>query len=126
MPADAPKCILIVDRSRTSGCRLRDCLLKSHTTAHVFDAYVPALSMLQRKKIDTVVVEFDADKATLDFCNAVKDLNVPMVYSSAPLEPFDLRQYGFGVTFPTLPHSPSLRVQYAHTRNSELTHPVVN
>jgi hypothetical protein len=121
MPADTPTSVLIVDRSRAAGYRLRECLLKSDTMAHVFDGFVPALAMLRRKKIDTVVVEFDADKATIDFCNAVKDLHVPIVYSSAPVQPLDPRQFGFEVTFPTLPHSPSMRVQYAHARNSELT-----
>ena len=123
MPGDAPNSIVIVDRSHASGYRLRESLSNSNVTAHVFNAYPPALAMIHRKKIDTVIVEFDTDKETLDFCSTLKELNIPVVFTSAPVEPFDLRQYGFQVNFPTLPRSPTLRVQYAHPKNG-LTPPL--
>lgn len=118
MLADAYQSVVIVDRSGASGYRLRNCLLDSAATAHVFNSFAAALAMIQRKKIDAVVIEFNTDKATRDFCDVVKNLNVPVVFSSAPLEPLDLRQYGFQATFPNLPHAPNLRVQYAHPKNS--------
>jgi two-component SAPR family response regulator len=116
MSTVAPKSVVVVDRSRAAGFRLRNCLLDDDATVHVFDAFPPALAMLHRKKIDTVAVEFDTDKATLDFCSEVQSLNVPLVFLSAPIEPFDLREYGFRATFPNLPHAPNLQVQYAHSR----------
>jgi response regulator RpfG family c-di-GMP phosphodiesterase len=62
----------IVDRSCASGYRLRNSLSDSDVTVHVFNAWPAALAMIHRKKIDTVVVEFDTDKDTVDFCNTVK------------------------------------------------------
>jgi len=116
MTNDTPKSVVIVDRSHSSGYRLRNSLLKSEVTAHVFDAFAPALALLKCKKIDTVVVEFDTDKATVDFCDAVRTLHIPLVYSSTPIEPHDLRQYGFDIMFPGLAYSPSMFVHYAQPK----------
>jgi hypothetical protein len=113
MYQNTPKSIVIVDRSHANGYRLRNALLKSEVTAHVFDAFAPALALIKSKKIDTVVVKFDTDKATVEFCNAVRELQIPVVYSSTPIEPHDLRQYGFDIMFPMLAYSPSMFVHYA-------------
>ena len=77
-----PKSILIVDRTRSCGCGLSNSLLATDATAHVFNSFAPALALLQTKKIDTVVVEFDVDAETQAFCDQVKALRIPIVYST--------------------------------------------
>jgi hypothetical protein len=68
------------------GCfyPIRNALLNSGAKIHVFQTYAAALTLLQRKKIDTVVIQFARDQATTDFCDAVRSLNVPLVYASPP------------------------------------------
>jgi hypothetical protein len=110
------KVILIVDASRSSGVQLRNSLASGEDTVHVVSSFAPALQLLQRKKIDTAVVEFSSDKATTNFCNAARELGVPVVYTSPPVGPFDLRQYGFEVAFPDLTGYPTMRVQYQQAR----------
>lgn len=112
MPQQLPKSVVIVDRSRASGFRLRSALVKSDVTAHVFNNFPAALRLLERKAVDTVVVEFDTDHATVDFCKAVRAMKVPLVYSSAPIEAHDLRQFGFNVSFEAVPKTSRLFVSY--------------
>ena len=61
---------------------IRNALLRSGATTHVFNTYAAALTLLRRKKIDTVVLEFSRDQATADFCEAVRSLNIPLIYVS--------------------------------------------
>lgn len=116
MSRQLPQSVVIVDRSRASGFRLRSALVKNNVTAHVFNNYAAALRLLERKSVDTVVVEFDTDRDTVNFCNAVKAMKVPVVYSSGPIDSHDLRQYGFNVMFQSLPKSPNLVVSDASGR----------
>lgn len=69
----------------TPGCvphHIRNALLNTGATTHVFNSYAAALTLLRRKKIDTVVIQFARDTATVNFCEAVRSLNVPVVYAS--------------------------------------------
>ena len=81
------KSIVIVDPSRTSGVGLRNCLTRAGDTAHVFSNFASALKMVERKKVDAVVVDFDTDRETVTFCDAVRSLGVQVVYSSSPVQP---------------------------------------
>lgn len=110
----ASKSFVIVDRTRAAGLKVRDIVVKSGSTAHVFSRFPPALEMIKRKHIEGVLVEFDTDKQTTAFCAAVQKLGVPVIYLSAPSHPFDIREFGFVATFPELPHAPKLPVQYVH------------
>lgn len=112
MTHDLPKSVVIVDRSRASGYSLRSALVKSDVIAHVFNNFPSALRMLERKAVATVVVEFDTDRETVEFCDAVRAMKVPVVYSSAPVEPHDLRQFGFNASFDAVPKAPRLFVSY--------------
>lgn len=107
------KSIVVVDRSRSSGVAWRECLARSGDTAHILSNFHSALEMIERKKIDAVLVEFDTDKETIAFCGVVHDLGIPIVYASTPIAPFDPREYGFVASFPHLPSAPKLPVQYA-------------
>lgn len=66
------------------GCvpKFRNALVDSGATAHVFSNYAAALTLLRRKKIDTVVIQFARDAGTIDFCEAVRALNIPLVFAS--------------------------------------------
>lgn len=108
----ASKSFVVVDRTRSCGLELRDIVVKSGDTAHVFSGFSPALEMVERKHIDAVLVEFDTDKQTTAFCAAVQALGVPVIFLSAPFHPFDIREFGFVASFPDLPHAPNLPVQY--------------
>jgi len=110
----ASKSFVIVDRSRAYGVELRNSVVKSGDTAHIFAKFGPALEMIERKRIDAVLVEFDTDKETTAFCNAAHALGVPVIYLSPPVQPFDVREYGFVASFPGLPNAPQLPVQYIH------------
>lgn len=68
----------------TPACvpHIRNALLDNGARAHVFNTYAAALTLLRRKKIDTVVIQFARDTATVNFCEAVRSLNVPLVYAS--------------------------------------------
>jgi DNA-binding response OmpR family regulator len=83
--------ILIVDRSRTYGWRLCRTLLANGAKIHIFHAFEPALRLLRTKRIDTAVVEFDADEATLGFCREAEARSVALVYSPAPLAKLETR-----------------------------------
>ena len=80
MPLATPSVIIV----SPLGCvhHIRNALLRSGATTHVFNTYGAALTLLRRKKIDTVVLEFSQDQATADFCEAVRSLNIPLVYAS--------------------------------------------
>lgn len=108
----ASKSFVVVDRSRARGFELRETVVKSGDTAHVFGKFAPALEMIARKRIDAVLVEFDTDKETTAFCTAAQALGVPVIFMSAPIHPLDVREYGFIASFPDLPHAPQLPVQY--------------
>lgn len=110
----ASKSFVVVDRSRSCGTELRNRVASIGDIAHVFAKFEPALEMVERKKIDAVLVEFDTDGDTKHFCDAVKAHGVPVIYLSTPIQPIDSRQYGFVASFPDLPNSPCLRVQYHH------------
>jgi DNA-binding response OmpR family regulator len=112
--------IVIVDRSRSIGMQLREVLTGDRVTKHVFDRFVPALELISCKKVDTVVVEFAADRETIEFCEEMKRRHVPIVYSSAPASALDTRQYGFSVVFTDLPQLPTMHIQYRRPRNEEL------
>jgi len=72
----------------SSGCvpHIRNALLNCGATAHVFNSYAAALTLLRRKKIDSVVIQFARDAATVDFCEAVRSLNVPLVFASPAVD----------------------------------------
>ncbi len=110
------KSIIVVDQSRIFGADLRNSIANAADIAHVFSSFPPALQMLKCKKVDAVVVQFDSDRATREFCNAAKERGVPVIYTSPPVGPLDPCQYGFEVAFTDLPHSPTLRVHYRDAR----------
>lgn len=110
----ASRSFVVVDRTRSRGFELRDIVVKSGATAHVFSGFSPALEMIERKHIDAVLVDFDTDKQTTAFCAAVQALDVPVIFLSAPFHSFDSREFGFVASFPDLPHAPKLAVQYIH------------
>jgi hypothetical protein len=80
MPLSTPSIILVSPLGRVH--RLRNALLSSGVKTHVFDTYPAALTLLHRKKIDTVVVQFAHDQATREFCDTVRSLEVPLVYAT--------------------------------------------
>src|SRR3569832_326014 len=100
------KSFVVVDRSMSCGVDLRDSVAKTGDTAHIFSKFGPALEMVKRKHIDAVLVEFDTDEETKSFCAAGRDYGVPVVFVSAPIHPFDTREYGFMASFPDLPNCP--------------------
>jgi hypothetical protein len=104
MPHHPPSIIIITPLC--SAYRIRNSLINSGVITHVFNSYAAALILLQRKRIDTVVTKFATDAASLEFCDAVRRLNIPLVYSSAPVDDDDLRQYEFD--FSVLQRPPSL------------------
>ena len=110
------KSIVVVDQSRIFGVELWNSMAKTGDTVHVFSSFPPALQMLMRKKVDAVVVQFESDRATRAFCNAAKELGVPVIYTPSPVGPLDPRQYGFEIAFTDLPNSPTLRVHYHDAR----------
>ena len=73
-------CILLVDPSHSFANLLRAKLVTYGSSAHIFASYKAALKLLQSKKIDSVVVPFDAAHETIEFCDAVRRLRVPLVY----------------------------------------------
>jgi DNA-binding response OmpR family regulator len=79
--------ILIVDRSRSCGWRLRRDLIARGATVHVFHAFEPALRLLKSKKIDTAMIEFDADEAAFEFCREADARSVALVFTTAPRAP---------------------------------------
>jgi hypothetical protein len=72
--------ILIADPSYSIANLLRSMLVTSGSNAHICGSYKAALMLLKSKKIDSVVVPFDAAKETIEFCAAVIALGVPLVY----------------------------------------------
>ncbi|AGK57078.1 hypothetical protein HYPDE_26988 [Hyphomicrobium denitrificans 1NES1] len=76
--------ILIVDRSMSCGWRLCRSLLEKGATIHVFHAFEPALRLLRSKKIDTAMIEFDADEAALEFCREADARSVALVFTPLP------------------------------------------
>lgn len=107
------KSIVVVDSSRSLGVDLRERLAASEDKAHVFSNFTSALEMIGRKKIDAVLVEFDTDKETTAFCDAVHSFGIPIVFAPTPISRLDAREYGFVASFPHLPNMPKLPVQYA-------------
>ncbi|HEX5432089.1 MAG TPA: hypothetical protein VFW83_08995, partial [Bryobacteraceae bacterium] len=53
---------VIIDHSSGSGYCIRNALLGVGATVHVFRSCAAALTLIQHKKIDAVLVEFANDK----------------------------------------------------------------
>ena len=66
--------ILIVDPSHSFANLLRAKLVTYGLSAHIFASYKAALVVLESKKIDSVVVPFDAAQETIEFCEVVRTL----------------------------------------------------
>lgn len=107
---------VIVDRSLGSGYRVRNSLLRAGSNVHVFSSYSAALMLLQHKKVESVVLAFDNDKPTADFCNAVRRLKIPIVYAATPAQPHDIRKYAFQVNFSQRRDSPTIFLPYRSHR----------
>jgi hypothetical protein len=124
MLAQTPS-FVIVDRSSASAYHIRNSLLRTGADVHVFNSYSAALMLLQHKKIDSVIVEFDNDKPTADFCNLVRRLKIPIVYSATPAVPQDVRRYGFKINFSQRRESPTIFLPYRthRTMNLEMRRP---
>jgi hypothetical protein len=103
---------VIVDHSSGPGYGVRNALLGVGATVHVFRSCAAALMLVQHKKVDAVLVEFANDKPTADFCNAVRRLKVPIVFSTPPAHASDLRNFGFEIGFPARSDSPVIFVPY--------------
>ncbi len=101
---DGFQAIVIVEHPRKHGTRLRHTPSHRNTLAYAFSAFAPALEFMRTTKSDAVVIEFDVEVETMDFCDAVKALMVPIIFSANGLEPNDLGQYGLSasdVIYPT-------------------------
>jgi len=88
------RAIVIVERSTNHPMRFCDTRHKRSGSAYVFASYGQALAFVQETKVDSVVIEFDVETDTLDFCDAVKALKIPIVVAASSLEPHNLTQYG--------------------------------
>jgi hypothetical protein len=118
MPTNSAPAYVIIDRSLGASYVVRSHLLNIGADVHVFASYSAALLLLQRKKIACVLIEFDNDKPTVDFCNAVRRIGVPLVFSASPVAPHDLRQFGFRVNFPQRRESPTIFLPYRSRRRA--------
>ncbi|CAA2142713.1 hypothetical protein [Hyphomicrobium sp. ghe19] len=103
------RAIVIVERSSNHRMRFCDARQKRNGSAYVFGSYGQALEFVRKAKVDSVVIEFDVEADTLDFCDAVKALEVPIVVSANSLEPRDLSQYGIRGSDVFYPAHPSRR-----------------
>ncbi len=95
---DGFQAIVVVERPRKQGTRRRHTPSRRNTLAYVFNSFAPALDFMRATKADAVVVEFDVEVATMDFCDAVRALRVPIIFSANSLEPNDLAQYGLSAS----------------------------
>ncbi len=102
---DGFKAIVVVERPRKHGTRLRHTLSRRNTLAYEFNSFAPALAFMRATKAEAVVVEFEVEVETMDFCDAVKMLNVPIIFSAASLEPHDLAQCGLSASDVIYPSS---------------------
>lgn len=103
------RAIVIVERSSNQRMRFCDARQKRNGSAYVFGSYSHALAFVRTTKVDSVVIEFDVEADTLDFCDAVKALEVPIVVSANSLEPRDLSQFGISGSDVIYPAHPSRR-----------------
>lgn len=88
------RAIVIVERSINCPMWFCDTRRKPAGSAYAFGSYGQALAFVQETRVDSVVIEFDVDTDTLDFCDAVKALKVPIVVSLNGLEAQSLTKYG--------------------------------
>jgi hypothetical protein len=91
--------IVIVERPQMKRTRLP----RQHSLAYAFTSFVPALTFLQSTHAKAVLVEFDVEVPTMDFCDALKSLNVSIIFSATSLYPDALETYGLSasdVVFP--------------------------
>jgi hypothetical protein len=95
---DGFQAIVVVERPRKHGTQLRHTSSHRNTVAYAFNSFAPALAFMRATKVDAVVVEFDIEVETMDFCDAAKALKVPIIFSANGLEPHDLAQYGLSAS----------------------------
>ena len=95
---DGFQAIVVVERPRKHGTQLRHTPSQRNTVAYAFNSFAPALAFMQATKAEAVVVEYDVEVETMDFCDAVKALKVPVIFSANSLEPHDLAQYGLSAS----------------------------
>lgn len=74
--------VLIVDPYQTLARALRRRLIGQGARPHVFQSVRSASLLLKSKRIDAVVVPFDADPEILEFSESAKALGVPVVFMS--------------------------------------------
>ena len=92
---DGFQAIVVVERPRKHVTQLRHTPSHRSTVAYAFNSFAPALAFMQATKADAVVVEFDVEVETMDFCDDAKALKVPVIFSANGLETNDPTLYGF-------------------------------
>jgi hypothetical protein len=104
---DGFKAIVIVECPKGYAMQRRDAPCHGNTLAYAFRSYRVALAFLRGTKAQTVIVEFDVEVETMDFCDAVKALKVRVIFSGNSLEPRDLTQYGLSKSDVVYPDAPA-------------------
>lgn len=95
---DGFKAIVIVGQSGGIGQHRQASLSSPHSVAYAFNAFSSALAFVRRTKSQKVVVEFGVEIETLDFYDAMKALEVPVVFSANSLRPTDLPDFDIRVS----------------------------
>lgn len=95
---DGFKAIVIVGQSGETGLHRHASLSSPHMVAYAFNAFSAALAFVRRTKSQKVVVEFGVEIETLDFYDAMKALEVPVVFSANILRPADLADFDIRVS----------------------------
>jgi hypothetical protein len=101
------KAIVIVARANSDEMRLRDNIRQRKAIAFAFETYGPALVLMRTSKVDTVLVEFDVETETIDFCDAAKALKIPILFSANELNTRTLAEYGLSRSDIIYPGAPS-------------------
>ncbi|MFT3733284.1 MAG: hypothetical protein QM780_18010 [Hyphomicrobium sp.] len=108
------KAFVIVGGAGNNGMRASDACCDHR--AYAFDAFSSALAFMRSTKSQSVIVEFSVETDTLDFYDAAKLLNVPVVFSVNRLQASEVGQFGMRVSeivFPTRLRTADCRVAKA-------------
>jgi hypothetical protein len=92
------KAIVIVGRPGQNWQHRQGRPCGPRAVAYTFRAFSSALAFMRGTKSQQVVVEFGVEVDTLDFYDAVKALNVPVIFSANSLEPSHLRDFDINVS----------------------------
>jgi CheY-like chemotaxis protein len=84
--------ILVVDPNGEAGFDLSQSLLSAGAKTHVVQSLNAAMTLLNAKRVDAVVLPYSREPQTVTFCMDLNTRSIPTVFTSEPPTRYPVRR----------------------------------